>query len=259
MAQRPQPKTAGETKLQRYWRLKAEHEAAQAVFNQVATLTSQARFRTQTAQHMLEAARLELKVRQYDDWSRDVIIICVALAASAIAAFVCPPLTAVIVKRMGYNLAGRMGTKVSLSVAIGAFAVSSTSQYAASYLATGKGGAMLGVAYQKLASKSLQDLLGRLPESVALLSCVKGENMYDTLLSITRRADEEAGKITKSPEERRVLARTILYKFWDSVHSDCIGAAMQIVPAVERLKAEVAALQSELERFGPIAPPPSTD
>jgi hypothetical protein len=259
MAQRPQPKKAGETKLERYWRLRAEYGAAQAVFNQIATLTSQARFRVQTAQHMLEAARLELKVRQCDDWSRDVIIISVALVAAAIAAFVCPPLTAVIVRRMGYNLAGRMGTKVSLQVTIGAFAVSSASQYAVSYLATGRGGAMLGVAYQKLASKSLQDLVGQLPESVALLSCVKGENMYDTLISITRRADEEAGKITKSPEERRILARTILHKFWDSVHSDCIGAAIQIVPAMERLKAEVAALESDLGRFGPIAPLRSTD
>lgn len=238
-----------------YWLKKSEYEAVKQVFDQVSALASQARQRRQTALSMLEAAKHQLDYRKYSDYQRDVVVFGVALAAAAVAAWACPPLAVVMVRRTGFTMAGRMGKKISLRIAIGAFALSSASQFAVSKVVTGKGSAVAGVILERVFSTSIEDLINGLPEAVALLACVRQEQMYEVIVAIERKAQEEAAKISSTEEEKTVLTRTILLNFWTELSEQSMKAWADLIPYYERVKAEYEALERQVSRLGPIAPP----
>jgi hypothetical protein len=240
-----------DAKVERYWTLKAQYDAVSSINRQIGLVARQARLRREAAQHMLDAARGEFDASWYDDVATDVVVIAVAIVAGLIVSFVSPPLTAVIVSRMGYSTTGRMATKVGLGLSIAAFATSAASQYSVAYLVTGRGSGAAAGLYDLVYKASVADFLQRVPEAVALMSCVASEDMYDTLVGLSKKA----AKIATSPEERTVLARIILVRFWEELHTGSVRALADLWTRTAPLEQEFKALEGELLRHGPIPPP----
>ncbi len=256
MANPPVPLKSIETELEKYWRLRIQYVAFKSVIDQIASLSNTSRMRKTTAQAMLNTSHHLLQIRKYTDYQRNVIVISVAMVVAACAAFACPPLTAVIANRLGYTVSGRMGQKIALNLAIATFAVSATSQYTASYLLTGKGLGVSGVGYEILFKDSIKDYLARIPEPVALMTCIKLGSLSNTIDNVNKKANELAEQITKSPEERTVIARTIIHKFWDDMLSKCAEATYKLGRDYIALEKEFKALEVKLSKQGPIGPAP---